>query len=48
MVFTMPDPKSLRDPELLVREIIPWLGFPEALLYDCGTNLLSHLLPDIC
>lgn len=48
MVFAMPDQKSKRIAELLVKEIIPLLGVPEALLSDRGTNLLSHLMMDIC
>ena len=28
--------------------MIPWIGVPEALLSDRGTNLLSHLMQDIC
>jgi len=33
---------------LLVEEIVPFFGVPEALLSDRGTNLLSHLMKDIC
>lgn len=29
-------------------EIIPFCGVPEALLSDRGTNLLSHLMCDVC
>ena len=48
LVFPMPDQKSQRIAELLVREVIPLFGVPEALLSDRGTNLLSHLMYDIC
>ena len=29
-------------------EVLPFFGVPEALLSDRGTNLLSHLMKDIC
>ena len=48
LVFPMPDQKSQRIVELLVNEVIPLFGVPEALLSDRGTNLLSHLMCDIC
>ena len=48
LVFPMPDQKSQRIAELLVGEVIPLFGVPEALLSDRGTNLLSHLRYDIC
>ena len=44
----MPDQKSLRIAELLVNEVIPQFGVPESLLLDRGTNLLSHLMTDVC
>lgn len=34
--------------KLLVEEIVPVFGVPEALLSDRGTNLLSHLMLDVC
>ena len=48
LVFPMPDQKSQRIAELLVNEVIPLFGVPETLLSDRGTNLLSHLMYDIC
>ena len=48
LVFPMPDQKSQRIAELLVNEVIPLFGVPEALLSDRGANLLSHLMYDIC
>ena len=33
---------------LLVEELIPMFGVPEALLSDRGANLLSHLMTDLC
>ena len=47
-VFPMPDQKTPRIVKLLVEEIIPVCGVPEALLSDRGTNLLSHLMKDVC
>ena len=48
MVFPTPDQKSERIACLLVEEIIPYFGVPEAVLSDRGTNLLSFLMKDIC
>ena len=44
----MPDQKASQIAKLLVREVIPLFGVPECLLSDRGTNLLSHLMRDIC
>ena len=46
--FPMPDQKSSRIAELLVKEVVPLFGVPESLLSDRGANLLSHLMRDIC
>ena len=46
-VFPIPDQKTIRLVDTLVREIIPVCGvncIPECLLSDRGTNLLSHLM----
>ena len=48
MVFPVPDQKSVRIARLLCEEIVPLFGVPEALLSDRGTNLLSHLMLDVC
>ena len=48
LAFPMPDQKTQRIAELLVNEVIPLFGVPEALLSDRGTNLLSHLMQDVC
>ena len=48
MVYPMPDQKSLRIAKLLVNEVIPQFGVPQSLLSDRGTNLLSHLMTDVC
>ena len=48
MVYPTPDQKTERIVCILVNEIIPFFGVPEALLSDRGTNLLSHLMKDVC
>ena len=48
MVFPIPDQKTDRIVKLLVEEVVPLFGVPEALLSDRGTNLLSHLMMDVC
>ena len=48
MVYATPDQKAHRIARLLVEEIVPMFGVPEALLSDRGTNLLSHLMEDVC
>ena len=48
MVYPTPDQKAVRIAQLLVEEIVPFFGVPEALLSDRGTNLLSHLMKDVC
>lgn len=48
MVFLVPDQKSERIARLLCKEIVPLFGVPEALLSDRGTNLVSHLMLDVC
>ena len=47
-VFPAPDQKAIRIVRLLAEEIIPVIGVPDALLSDRGTNLLSHLMQDVC
>ena len=48
LVFPMVDQKTTRIVRLLVEEVIPLFKVPEALLSDRGTNLLSHLMRDVC
>lgn len=47
-VFPAPDQKAHRIVRLLAEEIVPVIGVPDALLSDRGTNLLSHLMQDVC
>ena len=46
MAFPTPDQKTERISRLLVEEIVPQFGVPEALLFNRGTNLLSFLMQD--
>ena len=48
MAFPIPDQKTERIIKLLVEELVPSFGVPEALLSDRGTNLLSNLMKDVC
>ena len=48
LVFAVPDLKAIRLTKLLAEEVIPLFGVPEALLSDRGTNLLSHVMLDLC
>ena len=48
LVFPIPDQKSWRIVDILVKEIVPTFGVPEGLLSDRGTNLLSYLMKDVC
>ena len=48
LVFPTPDQKSPWLVRLIVDELIPVFGVPEAILFDRGANLLSHLMMDIC
>ena len=47
-VFPVHDQKAVCIARLLAEEVIPPVGVPEALLSDRGTNLLSHLMRDVC
>ena len=47
-IFAAPDQKAIRLVRLLTEEIVPVIGVPDALLSDRGTNLLSHLMQDVC
>ena len=48
LVFPVPDQKASRIAKLIAEEVIPLFGVPESLLSDRGTNLLSHLVVDLC
>ena len=48
LVYPVPDQKVTTQVQPLTKEVIPFLGVPEALLSDRGTNLLSHLMRDVC
>ena len=48
VVYAMPDQKTNRIVDYLVKDIIPMFGVPEKLLSDRGTNLLSFLMQEVC
>ena len=48
IVHPASDQKAERIAHLLIEEIASFFGVPEALLSGRGTNLLSHLMKDIC
>ena len=48
LALPVPDQKAIRLVRLLTEEVASWFGLPEASLSDCGTNLLSHLMLDVC
>ena len=48
LVFPAPDQQTIRIVKLLTEHVVPFLRVPEALLSDRGTNLLSHLMLDVC
>ena len=48
MIFAAPDQKAYRIARLLAEKVVPFCGVPEALLSDCGTNLSSNLVKDVC
>lgn len=48
MVYPAPDQKAVRLACLLAEEIVCLFGVPEVMLSDRGTNLLSHLMSDVC
>ena len=48
MAYPAPDQKAERLARLLVENIVPFFGVPEALLSDRGINLLSWLMKDVC
>ena len=47
-VFPVADQKAITLVRFLVEEVVPFMGIPEALLSDRGTNLLSTLMLDVC
>ena len=48
LVFAVTDQRAECIARLLCEEVVPMFGVPEALLSDRGTNLLSHLMLDVC
>ena len=48
LAYPLSDQKTETIARILVDDVIPFFGVPEALLTDRGTNLLSHLMRDLC
>ena len=48
LVYPVPDQKAIRLARLVAEELLPQFGVPEALLSDRGTNLLAHVMQDVC
>jgi len=48
LVYPLPDQRAVTIARVLVEEVIPFFGVPESLLSDRGTNLLSHLMQELC
>lgn len=48
LVYAVPNQKTQTVARVIVEELVPFFGVPEALLSDRGTNLLSHLMKDLC
>lgn len=47
LVFPAPDQKANQITRLLVDELLPMFGVPEALLSDHGTSLLANVAQDV-
>ena len=47
-MFPLPDQQTDRIVQILAEDIVPFLGIPEVILLDHGTNVLSHLMLDVC
>lgn len=48
LVYPLSDQRALTVARILVEEVIPFFGVPESSLSDRGTNLLSHLMQELC
>ena len=48
LVYPTSNQKTQALAQILAEDVIPFFGVPEALLSDRGTNLLSHLMTDLC
>ena len=48
IVCALANQKAQMIVKVLIEGVIPFFGVPESLLSDRGTNLLSHLMKEIC
>ena len=48
LVYPVPDQKAVWLARLVAEELLPQFGVPKALLSDRGTNLLAHVMEDVC
>lgn len=48
IAYALPDQKELTIVHIVVKQVIIFFGLPEGLLADQGTNLLLHLMKDLC
>ena len=48
LVYPLSDQRALTIARILVEKVIPFFGVTESLLSDRGTNLLSHLMQELC
>ena len=48
LIYPVANQNVLRLVKLLTEHVIPFFSIPEALLSDRGTNLMSHLMTDVC
>ena len=48
LAYALSDQRTESVAHVLMEEVVPFYGVPEALLTDRGTDLLSHLMRDLC
>ena len=48
LVFPTPDQKAIHLAKLIAEEVLPQFGVPDAILSDRGSNMLAHVMGDVC